>query len=116
MPEAPQIVKAELRELDSNGEPLDDNRVTVQFNPETLKVSFSNQVVPPSGTGDQSQPSAIQFVGKGTTKLSVQLWFDVTATPPQGEEAVDDVRQLTKKVAYFITPKATEDNPPKYIP
>jgi hypothetical protein len=116
MPETPQVTKAELRELDPSGEEVPDSRVPVQFNPETLKVSFSNQVVPPQGAGDQNGTSSIQYVGKGTTKLSVQLWFDVTSVLPQGEEAVDDVRQLTKKVAYFITPKPTEDNPPKHIP
>ena len=49
----------------------------VQFNPETLKVSFSNQIVPPATSGsasDQRGTSTTQFVGKGTTKLSVQLY------------------------------------------
>ena len=53
--------------------------MTVQFNPETLKVSFANQIQTPSGAGDQSGTPARQFVGAGTTKLALQLWFDVTA-------------------------------------
>src|SRR6266508_473932 len=80
--------------------------VKVQFNPETLKVSFANQVVQPPGGGDQRGQQARQFVGAGTTKLSLQLWFDVTARPlPPGKDAVKDVRELTMEVAYFITPK-----------
>src|SRR5262245_14184916 len=100
------ITKAELRELTASGQ-SSDNRVAVQFNPETLKMTFANQVVPPNPTGtgtDQRGTSSTQFVGKGTTKLSVQLWFDVTSAPYDAEGSTSDVRELTKKVAYFITP------------
>ncbi|VVB89322.1 Uncharacterised protein [uncultured archaeon] len=48
--------------------------IDVQFNPQTLKLTYSNQL---SG-GDKSGKSSKQFVGKGTTKLSLDLWFDVT--------------------------------------
>jgi hypothetical protein len=109
-----QLAKAELRKLDANfeNEVERENWAIVQFNPETLKVSFANQVATPSGSGDQRGTPARQFVGAGTTKLAVQLWFDVGAQ--QGEpSAVDDVRQLTKKVAYFITPKKEGD---KFVP
>jgi hypothetical protein len=60
----------------------------------------------------------MQFVGAGTTKLSLQLWFDLTG-PLQGSESVgqvDDVRKLTQKVAYFITPKQARDDKNKFIP
>lgn len=109
-----QLAKAELRKLDANfeNEVERDHWATVQFNPETLKVSFANQVATPSGSGDQRGTPARQFVGAGTTKLALQLWFDVGAQ--QGESgAVDDVRQLTKKVAFFITPKKEGD---KFVP
>src|SRR5437016_193238 len=77
-------IKAVLYELDARGKEKLGSRVPVQFNPETLKVTFANQVVPPKseGSGDQSDTSRIQYVGKGTSKLSVQLWFDVTSDPP----------------------------------
>ena len=42
-----------------------DTWVKVQFNPETLKVSFANQIKTPAGAGDQSGPAARQFVGAG---------------------------------------------------
>ena len=112
------VAKAELRELMPNGQE-GSHKVTVQFNPETLKVSFANQVVPPSnaaGAPDQRGTAATQFVGKGTTKLSVQLWFDASAPLPQGKETATDVRELTKDVIYFITPKPADDDPNKFVP
>lgn len=117
MPDRVTVEKAELVELKPGGKE-EGVRVPVQFNPETLKVSYANQVVPPdSGAKDQRGTSSTQFVGKGTTKLSLQLWFDVTTPLPQGGSAdVDDVRQLTKKVVDFITPKEAENEKGKYLP
>jgi hypothetical protein len=65
--------------------------VDVQFNPQTLKVSFSNK----NAGGDQPGGSSKQFVGSGTTKLSVELLFDTTADGT-------DVRVHTEKVAFYI--------------
>jgi len=114
MPGPVQLAKAEIRKLDANFESeVDRDKWTeVQFNPETLKVSFANQVATPSGGGDQRGTPARQFVGAGTTKLAVQLWFDVGAQQDD-DDAVDDVRQLTKKVAYYITPAKEGD---KFVP
>ncbi len=89
--------------------------LTVQFNPESLKLSYANQVrEQPNasgsgggrhGGGNQSQGSAArQFVGTGTTKLAVQLWFDVAAAT-SAPFIVDDVRRITAQVLYFIKPK-----------
>jgi hypothetical protein len=99
------LAKAQLHELDSefDKEINPDKNCVVQFNPESLKVSFANQVVPPTGAGDQKGTPAFQFVGAGSTKLSLQLWFDVTAMPEPKPD--DDVRKYTQKVAYFITPQ-----------
>lgn len=119
MPDVAQLAKAELRELDANfsKEVNPDKWTKVQFNPDTLKVAFANQIATPSGSGDQNGPQARQFVGAGTTKLAVQLYFDVTTELPQGLPAVDDVRKLTQRVAYFITPTGEPKNKPKkYIP
>jgi hypothetical protein len=117
MSDAPSIAKARLLELTPSGQESPDHQVTVQFNPETLKVSFSNQVVPPENgaSTDQRGTTATQYVGKGATKLSVQLWFDVTAVLPEGENAAD-VRELTKKVAYFITPRPSPQDANKQVP
>jgi Contractile injection system tube protein/LysM domain len=121
MPGSTNLAKAELRELDAHfkNEIGKENWTIVQFNPETLKVSFANQVVTPSGGGDQKGTPGMQFVGAGTTKLSVQLWFDITVpeAPAAGSvRQVDDVRKLTQKVAYFITPKQSQNDKNKFIP
>jgi hypothetical protein len=97
------LIKASLIELDeslTSAKPGAE-AVPVQFNPDTMKVTFANQIAQPAG-GDQAGGTAgRQFVGAGTTKLALTLWFDVTAMT---KDAVDDVRRLTKKVIYFITP------------
>lgn len=124
MPAPPRLSKAELREIsfETDGQVKDGdpkNTVKVQFNPETLTVNFSNQ----NASGDQRGGGAIQFVGKGQTKLNLELWFDVTAPLPAAgdgptqntEEPPDDVRKLTEKVAFFIKPKESGQKD-KFIP
>ena len=115
MPESVHLEKAELRQLDSEFKSVinPDKTTKVQFNPETLKVTFANQIAQPSGAGDQSGPAAQQFVGAGSTKLALTLWFDVTAPVPEGLPQEDDVRKLTQRVAYFITPQKDGD---KFVP
>jgi hypothetical protein len=110
MPRPGKLEKAQLTELwpgsdnrlqprgKDGGEP---KRVTVQFNPESLKVSFTNQ----NAGGKQPSGGAAQFVGQGTTKLRVELWFDVQLPLPEGTpDPGGDVRRLTQEVAYFMTP------------
>ena len=82
----------------------DAYQVRVQFNPASLKVNYSNQVK----TGDQSTSSGMQFVGRGTSKLSLELIFDVS-----GIDATDtqDVRHMSEKIATFL--KTTEQKDPK---
>jgi hypothetical protein len=106
VPEPPQLQRALFKELDSTLENVKSGgqEATVQFNPETLKVTFSNQLVQPAGGGDQRGQPARQFVGAGTTKLSLTLVLDVTA-PPYADQGKTDVRELTQQVAYFITPQ-----------
>ena len=116
MPGSVQLAKAELRQLDANFQPNDrGNNVTVQFNPETLKVSYANQIATPAGSGDQNGTPPRQFVGAGTTKLSLQLWFDVTAEMPAGTSSESDVRKLTQKVVFFITPDPDSNNVPPAV-
>jgi hypothetical protein len=119
MPDVGQLAKAELVELDANfkNELKPGKKTVVQFNPDSLKVSFANQIATPPGSGDQNGPQAMQFVGAGSTNLAVTLNFDVTSELPQGLPQTNDVRQLTQLVAYFITPKGDPENAPtKFIP
>lgn len=96
------LEKALLQEIEWNdqGKVMREGRkVTVQFNPETLKVALSNQIA----GGDQRGGGAIQFSGRGTTKLSFDLWFDVSSPQPGGA-AETDVRRLTQAIALFLKP------------
>jgi Contractile injection system tube protein len=96
IPAKAQLVQIELGDGDADSrETNPDATVTVQFNPETLKVTYSNTMK----GGDQSGGAAIQSVSKSSTKMSVELWFDAAALADE-----DDVRRLTKKVNHFITP------------
>ena len=124
------IARAQLIELDETLKREADNakKVTVQFNPDSLKLAFSNQVQnnnpsssggsgggSGSGSGDQgSGTSGRQFVGAGTTKLTVQLWFDANTTADG--QRVDDVRRLTQDVIYFITPKKSQQDATRFVP
>ncbi|MEJ1938524.1 hypothetical protein WDZ92_50665, partial [Nostoc sp. NIES-2111] len=102
--------------------------VSVQFNPESLKLSFANQIqnnttsntggTPAGGRrgaastgGDQAGGTqGRQFIGAGTTKLQVQLWFDA------GQAGIDDVRKLSQEVIYFIKGKKAQSDPSKFLP
>lgn len=112
------LVKATLREIswDANQDVVDGaHSLQVQFNPESLKVTFSNQ----NASGDQRGGSAIQYVGAGTTKLSFDLWFDVTSSHHGGGEATEDVRELTNQVLFFMTPQQQPPGPEgeeRYLP
>lgn len=87
--------------------------IKVQFNPDSLKVTYANEIKQPE-SGDQSSGTAgRQFVGSSTTKLALTLWFDVTVV---GDTPIDDVRKLTGKVTYFMNPKPTEHDPNKKMP
>lgn len=102
-----EFVTARLYKVDPNV-PDDKKRGMVQFNPETLKVSYSNQLAGKDDKKAGSQAdgnSGVQYVGSGSTKLSLQLWFDITAPMPKEQPAVDDVRRLTQQVTELMKPK-----------
>lgn len=109
------LTRAQLIELNQDFKTEKDGgqKIEVQFNPESLKLTYANQLVQPQG-GDQASGNAgRQFVGAGTTKLALQLWFDVSALQ---KDPVDDVRRLTQKVVYFMTPQKSEADPTKLAP
>ena len=99
------LVKAYFVEMDENFQRELAGRVSVQFNPESLKVTYSNQLDHPKGVRDQRGPASIKYVGSGTTKMSAQLWFDAAT---YGE---DDVRNLTVQIVDFITPEPPDGDP-----
>jgi len=111
----PVLVKAKLIELkqDLSSELPGGKQVDVQFNPESMKVSFANQVAEPKGGDQKAGTAGRQFVGAGTTKLALTLWFDVTAMT---EKPVDDVRRLTADIIHFMTPQKAQSDPKKLAP
>lgn len=110
-----ELAKAQLIELDTDfkTEKPGGQKVSVQFNPETLKVTFANQLVQPQGGDQAAGNTGRQFVGAGTTKLALTLWFDVTAMT---DDPVDDVRRLTQKVIFFMTPMPDASDKKKMVP
>jgi hypothetical protein len=82
-----------------------DRDVEVHFNPETLKLSYANE----TKGGDQPGGGAKQFVGSGTSKLSVELLFDTTKDG-------SDVRKETQRVAYFIQAQEQRNPDNKRVP
>lgn len=122
----PELAKAELRQLmtdfsDDDPDPeVMKKALVVQFNPETLKVSYQNAIEKPEGGGDKRGSPSDLFVGQGTTKLTCTLWFDVNATQPKQPDPsfkpVDDVRKLTNRVTYFITPAPDKKDKKKFVP
>lgn len=111
-----ELARALLYELKSNGnsEKSKGRSAVVQFNPETLKVSYANQLAgkEEKKSGSQAEgTSGAQYVGAGSTKLSLQLWFDITAPMPPGNPVVNDVRRLTQQVTELMnpTPAAEKD-------
>lgn len=102
MPEPTTITRARLEHIrlgdgDRASEITDKlATVEVQFNPESLKVTYSNTLA----NQDQAGGAAIQQVSKSSTKLAVDLWFDASALPD-----VADVRTKTKQVNDFFVPR-----------
>ncbi len=115
------VTKAQLFNLQPDGKEID--KFPVQFNLESLKISFANQIVPPKDDDPKdvkNGTSGTQHVGTGTTKLSVQLWFDVTGELPDGlatnNSQKGDVRELTRRVVALITPQADPKDSLKKVP
>jgi hypothetical protein len=131
MTDASVPAKAQIRILDANGDPDPAHEpITVQFNPETLKVTYANQIVTESNNATantQDEPrgsgtsagggSQSQHAGRASTKLAVQLWFDVTGQLPQGttpdSPEARDVRKLSERVVRLIEADPETRRPPK---
>lgn len=118
MPQPVNVVKAVLTEIwwDKDGTELkkspatglQSKSFTVQFNPQTLKLSSSNQTAGGDGAKKDESP---QHVARQSTKLSLELWFDVTLAISEGRvlkgsgKSKGDVRALTQEVAHFLIPQ-----------
>jgi hypothetical protein len=107
MPQPQKLEKAKLIEIIGQDQ---GKVVTVQFNPQTLKLNFSNQWQ----SSNEKQGQSTQFVSTSTTKLSMELWFDVTLPLPDGTpDPHGDVRNLTQSLVYFMTVQGGPSDPPE---
>jgi hypothetical protein len=94
------IAKAQLIEISAFGTSAEATpasggvSLSLDFNPETLKVSLANNN---RGGGQPAGGSGKQYVAKGTSNLSVEFVFDTSADD-------SDVRVKTAKVAHFLAP------------
>jgi hypothetical protein len=110
MPQPPQLAKAVLTEIWRNADgaeipkptPGPAKVFTVQFNPETLKVNYSTM----RSGGTQPAGGGQQFNGQISTRLSMELWFDITLSDPTG-----DVRNVTRDISYFLVPQSNPSQP-----
>lgn len=105
-----EFLRAELQAItwDTNQKVRDlPKKIHVQLNPETLKVNFANQ----NSGGDQRGGGPTQYVARGTTKLTFDLWYDVSLPQPDGQR-VKDVRKLTEQLVYFLQPQKELDGAP----
>jgi hypothetical protein len=105
MPEPAKLAKAVVAELDGT-RVKPGTELRVQFNPESLRVAYANQLVQPPNAGD----TTTQWVGRGTTRLALQLVFDVTA-PPFDADAAADVRKATARLVALISPGRPQQLP-----
>jgi Contractile injection system tube protein len=105
------LKKATLQEISAGkdaktlGEPI-----PVQFNPESLKLSLSNKIEGGDTRGKQTR----QYLGKSSTTLSFDLYFDTTDLGTTNEPV--SVRTQTALVERFVLPKGTgnkKQKPPK---
>ena len=97
----PELSKATLQEIDNQNRPRAGRAaVTVQFNPSSLRLQYSNQ----SAGGNSAGQQARQHTGNGSVTLSVDLVFD---TADEGSTAVPrSVLERTRQIEAFITPQA----------
>jgi hypothetical protein len=121
MPRSEQVAKATLQEIqwDENGTPQNKSvsgtptqPFPVQFNPASLKLSYANQ----KSGGDQPKGSPAQFIGNGTTKLSLELWFDTTVDETNGNDPSDVRAKVNQVAALMAAKKSSKKNAGKFIP
>lgn len=132
-----QILRARLVPINNGERVAEAEWIPVQFNPNSLRINYSNTMAAERSTGRSASP-APQYIDKSESTFSVQLIYDTTVPgPAQGEfswtkesvnnnssyleqektgeathQANTDVRNLTKKITdQFIDPtKSPQSN------
>jgi hypothetical protein len=95
------LEKATLTEIeaDDSAAPIPGSEVAVQFNPQSLKLSLSNNIE----GGDTRGKKRRQHIGRSSTTLSFDLHFD-TADEGTIDQPVS-VRTRTAAIERFVLPK-----------
>ena len=100
----------EIEDLDGGSTRVSGPEIAVQFNPASLKLSFTNKIETQETKGQQTR----QFIGMSSTSLSFDLEFD---TSDEGDtDAPISVRTRTAAVERFLMPKGDgkeKQKPPK---
>lgn len=87
----------------------------VQFNPETLRFAYQNELKPAGSekASDSKESAGIQHIGVGATKLTVALVFDATAG---SNERYGDARAWTSQIVALITPRKVPSKGEEVVP
>jgi len=106
------LQKAQLVPIDPGSkQALMDQAITVHFNPETLKLSYTITVKADTGSKNSSQQAAQQS-SSSSAKLAVDLVFDTTDLFEDQQDAADVRAQVTSKiVAAFVAPADPDSAP-----
>jgi hypothetical protein len=100
----------EIEDLDGGSTRVSGPEIAVQFNPASLKLSFTNKIETQETKGQQTR----QFIGMSSTSLSFDLEFD---TSDEGAtDAPVSVRTRTAAIERFLMPKGDgkeKQKPPK---
>lgn len=93
----PALEKAVLEEVSNDDIAIE---MPIQFNPTSLRMQISNR----TEGGDQQGRQARQYVGTGSTTLSLELVYD---TADEGTtERPRSALEYTAQLEYFITPRS----------
>ena len=101
--EKARLAAVELTDADAGGRVL-RGPVDVQFNPESMKLAYSNSVAKTDATGT----AGMQFLASTSSKLDFDLWFDASVQPPGTDEGAD-VRALMDHLHSLIFPEPVTD-------
>jgi len=132
-----QITRARLVPMTGSTRSEESQWIPVQFNPNSLRITYSNTMASERSTGNAPSP-APQYIDKSESSLSVQLIFDTSIAgelvsnnnsstsessssgdqlSARNHQANSDVRLLTKKIAdAFINPESAPESNGHKVP
>jgi hypothetical protein len=103
---ATTLQRAQLVPLDKQRQPSLDEAVDIHFNPETLKLTYTNNLNADTGSKNTSSQPGQQSSNSSVT-LAVDLVFDTTDQFEDLQSGADVREQVTKQIIeLFVTPPA----------